>query len=268
MPPQEIVAHPLFYKYFRNVRSKILARFLNSFFSLGGIHYYLFNEHYSTRILLYNYLSLLANKEFPVEWEIVLYSSQGERIFKRQGRFSKEELVVIDLGEIKPSSPYGIVVCHLRPVHSRLALFKFYETVFFTEHYHRSEVYHDVAHSLRYPLPFNYGNKTIGEAFFFLPQATPYLIIGNAFRSPMPLHRMQPCEPKISLVNCRRESKFFALPAIPSLGCLKVNLAELFPGIYKYFDGRPGLIRLQGANVMRKPFFYQSDGAFIASDHL
>ena len=64
------------------------------------------------------------------------------------------------------------------------------------------------------------------------------------------------------------EVRSFVGPLIPPMGCAKLNLQDYIPDIHRHLGGQPGLIKLRGWNILEKPFFYQTDGTFIAADHL
>lgn len=262
-----MIQHPIFNQKIVDLKSSLLARLANKFLSVGGASYYLFDEEYSTKILLFNYYGFFANNDFGTEWLVELYDSNGRRICVKSGVFEGQELAIIDLDDIKPRSPFGIVVCHIKPNNKGKILGKVFDTVFFTEHHRRDTVYHDVAHSLRWPTPIPYDYGIVGHAFSVVPDATPFLIIANSYQGSF-LPKKIYCEPEIKLVNYRGESRQAKSSPIPPMGCRKINLFEIFPDGREHLGNTPSVIRVSGKNILRKPFFYQTDGRYFSSDHL
>lgn len=250
-----------------NLKSVRLAKLANKFLSIGAISYYLFDEQYSTKVVVFNYLSLLAGSDFLAQWRVELYSKDGEKIFSKKGYFKKQELAVVDLDDIKSASPYGVVVVYIDALDGGKTLNKTFDSVFFTEHYSRKTAHHDVAHSLRWPTPVKHMYDITGHAFSFLPDATPYVLVANSYHRAYGFPRVY-SKPVIEAINSRGESKIGRVGPIPPMGCQKVNLLETIPGLREHFGGLSGMLKISGLNIMRKPFFYQSNGEFISSDHL
>lgn len=269
MEEQEIRSHPLFSSALRDFKYSFVAKLANRFFSLGGVSYYLHDKEFYTKVFLYNYASFFAGKPFGADWSIELYSPNGECVFKKTGSFLKEELVVVDLREENIQSPFGLVVAHIMPREISWVLPKFFDAVFFTEHHRYPGIWHDVAHSLRYPTPFNYRYKKTGHAFSFMAGATPYLIFANSYKKSVPLPRVEECIPFVRLINSKGKEKSFSLPqAIPPLGATRVNILDYIPDAHDFFENEPGLIMVSGNNIIKKPFFYQTKDTYISSDHL
>ncbi|MEK7642586.1 MAG: hypothetical protein AAB392_02200 [Patescibacteria group bacterium] len=264
---EKTLAHPLFSQKLIDLKFKTLAKIANYFLSLGGISYYIFDETFSTRIVLFNYASHYANDDFPCDWKIILYSSSGEKIFSKEGTFVGQATVVVDLEEIKPKSKYGIVVAHIKPNNKGKILSKSYDSIFFTEHYNRDNLYHDVAHSLRWPTSFKYLYNITGHGFSILSGAKAYLMIGNSYDAKIGGRNLM-CVPTVELTNYMGKVRKVELSPIAPMGCIRADLNELFPDLKDHFVGQPGMIKVIGANVIRKPFFYQTNGSYISSDHL
>lgn len=267
MAHMTMTSHPVFKTKLIDLKSYSLAKLANKFLSLGGVSYYLFDEQHSTRVVLFNYFSLLAGGDFLAEWKVDLYSTEGERIFSKKGHFEKQEQAVVDLDDIRPASPYGIVVVYINTLNGGITMKQAYDSVFFTEHYSRNSPHHDIAHSLRWPTPVKHEYSITGHGFSFLPNATPFLLVGNSLNRAynFPKHYSKP---RIIAINSKGVSKIGSVELIPPMGCRKVDLVKTIPGLREHFGDEPGMIQIKGLNILRKPFFYQTDGKFISSDHL
>lgn len=263
-----MTTHPIFGQRLINLKNSRLAKLANKFLSLGGVSYYLFDEEFSTRVVLYNYFSLLAGDDFGAQWRVDLYSSEGKKIFSKKGYFKKEEHAVIDLDDIKPDSTHGVVVAYINTLNGGGEIIKQpYDSVFFTEHYSRTSENHDIAHSLRWPTPVKHEYNITGHGFSFLPDATPFLLVGNSYNRAYSFPRYY-SNPVVTAVNFRGDSKVGLVDPIAPMGCAKVNLLKIIPGLREHFGEEPGMIQIKGLNVLRKPFYYQTNGKFISSDHL
>lgn len=260
-------AHPVFNQKLKNLKSNVLARLANKFLSVGGTSYYLHDHAYATKVVLFNYFSLLANRDFHAEWTIDFYSNDGKKIFSREGTFRKQELAVVDTKDLDIQSPYGVVVAHIKPCEDATILGKIYDSVFFTEHYSLHGPHHDIAHSLRWPTPVRHLYQISGHGFSFLPDAKPFVLIGNSYNRKFDFPKFY-SRPTVEAINAQGTVKKITVPPIPALGCYRVDLLEHIPDLRGHFKDQAGMIRVTGENVFRKPFFYQSNGKFIASDHL
>jgi hypothetical protein len=232
------------------------------------ISYYFHGIHnWQTKINIYNYLSLLSDSQIKAEYEIICHDRNGRVVDRIKGLLDPYESAVIDLSKRDKLDEFGILHVHIRTKSPTLLIKNPYNGVFFTEYYIPGSEQSIFAHSLGNPNPSHYSYSRLATSLLVPPGFNPHLLIGNGCSLNRLLHPKCGGADLIFINPAKKEYKV-SLGKMPPLGCQMLDLFKLWPGLKEHIGTDLFTIRIEGTNIISKPYMFQWNGKTGWGEHL
>jgi hypothetical protein len=261
-------AHPLFIKNLEQKKDHRFRVLLGDPYSLGMISYYLHGVHnWYTKVNIYNYLSLLADTPIPAEYEIICHNRDGKVVQRIKGLLGPYESIIVNLKEYKKLDEYGILHVHIRTKSPTWLIKNPYNGVFFTEYYIPGSQQSIFAHSLGNPNPSHYSYSRLATSLLVPPGFDPHLLIGNGCSLNRFLHPS--CGGAIlTFINSHKKELKVETNNIPPLGSHMLDLFKLWPNLREHIGTDLFSVRIEGQNIISKPYMFQWNGKTGWGEHL
>jgi hypothetical protein len=243
----------------------------NGFESVPCISYFLNDERFETKVYLQNYLSLLADSPaVAARWYLDAYSSEGKRVARREGSFTGLQGAIVDIAGLGDVGTFGVLMAGISLNDAEHRMDRPLHAVFFTEFSKREtrRPQKIISHSLNSPVAGLFGYRRSFTGILLRPGCALYLLIANgSLLKPVPF--ASPASGVVSITNADHRTIHAPLPEIrKSLGSRKIDLLALIPGLPEHVKDQPFSLKLDGRNILSKPFLMMVGDDIFLGDHL